>query len=136
VWGEQVLGTDETLDYTLFTIEDFDQVKKFGYLEFDLRRPARGEELYIPQHPGGDPTMIAMDSDEDANGTCAIDDPAYTGYAKASDVSYLCDTEGGSSGSPVLSKRTDKVLALHHFGGCPNSGVRIDLIHNKIKSRL
>jgi lysyl endopeptidase len=136
VWGDKVLSTDKTLDYTLFTIEDFDLVEKFGHLEFDLRRPARGEELYIPQHPAGDPTMIAMDSDEDANGNCAIDDPSYTGYAKASDVSYQCDTEGGSSGSPVLSKRTDKVLALHHFGGCPNSGVRVDLIYNKIKSRL
>ncbi|MFC0533548.1 trypsin-like serine peptidase [Phytohabitans kaempferiae] len=135
VWGDKVLSTNEELDYTLFTIEDFDSVKKFGYLEFDLRRPAKGEELYIPQHPGGDPTQIAMDSDAD-NGNCAIDDPSYTGYAKASDVSYFCDTEGGSSGSPVISKRTNKVLALHHFGGCPNSGVRIDLIYNKIKSQL
>ena len=63
-------------------------------------------------------------------------DPLYDGYAKDSDVSYYCDTEGGSSGSPVLSRKTDKVIALHHFGGCPNSGVRIDLIYNKIKSLL
>ncbi|GAA4730566.1 hypothetical protein Prum_045950 [Phytohabitans rumicis] len=136
VWGDKVLSTDEALDYTLFTLEDFSLVKKFGFLELDLRRAARGEELYIPQHPGGDPTMIAMDSDEDANGNCVIDDPSYTGYAKASDVSYYCDTEGGSSGSPVISKKTDKVLALHHFGGCPNSAVRVDLIYNKIKSQL
>lgn len=136
VWGDKVLSTDETLDYTLFTIEDFAKVQKYGHLEFDLRRPAKGEELYIPQHPGGDPAMIAMDSDEDANGTCVVDDPSYTGYAKATDISYYCDTEGGSSGSPVISKRTDKVLALHHFGGCPNSAVRIDLIHAKIKSHL
>lgn len=136
VWGEKVLSTNEELDYTLFTVEDFELVKKFGYLQFDLRRPAKGEELYIPQHPAGDPTEIAMTSDEDANGNCAVDDPNYTGYATASDISYLCDTEGGSSGSPVISKRTDKVLALHHFGGCPNSGVRMDLIYNKIKSQL
>lgn len=136
VWGDKVLSTNEELDYTLFTIEDFDLVKKFGHLEFDLRRPAKGEELYIPQHPAGNPTEIAMTSDQDPNGNCAVDDPNYTGYAKASDISYFCDTEGGSSGSPVISRSTDKVLALHHFGGCPNSGVRIDLIYNKIKSQL
>jgi hypothetical protein len=136
VWGDKVLSTNEELDYTLFTVEDFDLVKKFGYLQFDLRRAAKGEELYIPQHPGGDPTEIAMTSDEDAKGNCAVDDPNYTGYAAGSDISYFCDTEGGSSGSPVISKRTDKVLALHHFGGCPNSGVRLDLIYNKIKSQL
>jgi len=136
VWGDKVLSTNEELDYTLFTLEDFAQVEKFGYLEFDVRRPAKGEALYIPQHPSGNPTEIAMTSDEDANGNCGVDDPNYTGYAAGSDISYFCDTEGGSSGSPVISKRTNKVLALHHFGGCPNSGVRIDLIYNKIKSQL
>ena len=63
-------------------------------------------------------------------------DPLYDGYAKDTDVSYYCDTAGGSSGSPVISRKTDKVIALHHFGGCPNSGVRIDLIYSKIKSLL
>jgi hypothetical protein len=136
VWGDRVLATDDVLDFTVFTLEDFAAVQRFGYLELDLRRPTSEEVLYIPQHPGGDPTTIAMDSDEDRGGTCAVDDPSYEGYAKASDVSYFCDTAGGSSGSPVLSKSTDKVIALHHFGGCPNSGVRVDLIHNKIKSLL
>jgi hypothetical protein len=47
---------------------------------------------------------------------------------RRTDVSYYCDTAGGSSGSPVLSRKTGKVVALHHFGGCPNSGVRADLL--------
>jgi hypothetical protein len=36
----------------------------------------------------------------------------------------------------VLSRKTDKVVALHHFGGCPNAGVRADLLNAKIKSYL
>jgi hypothetical protein len=36
----------------------------------------------------------------------------------------------------VISRKSDKVIAIHHFGGCPNSGVRIDLIYNKIKKLL
>jgi len=28
------------------------------------------------------------------------------------------------------------VIALHHFGGCPNSGVRIDLIYRQIAALL
>ena len=62
--------------------------------------------------------------------------PNYTGYAAGSDVSYYCDTEGGSSGSPVLSRATNKVVALHHFGGCPNSGVRADLLAAKLRQYL
>lgn len=136
VWLSQVLASDSTLDYTLFSVTDFDLVRKFGYLELDVRRPDKGEELYIPQHPTGAPSMIALSSDRDGTGTCTVQDPAYDGYAEDTDVSYYCDTEGGSSGSPVLSRVTNKVVALHHFGGCPNSGVRLERIFTAIQSLL
>ncbi|PRY28821.1 trypsin-like serine peptidase [Pseudosporangium ferrugineum] len=135
VWGDKVIATNHTYDYTLFTIENFGSVRKFGYLTLDTARPARGQELYVPQHPAGEPTRIAGRLGEKA-GTCSVADNAFDGYARDSDVSYFCDTEGGSSGSPVLSRKTDKVVALHHFGGCPNSGVRADLLHNRIKTYL
>jgi len=73
-----------------------------------------------------------MNDPGERNGNCAVDDPTYYGYDEGTDVSYFCDTDGGSSGSPVLSSTTHKVVALHHFGGCPNSGVRIDLINREI----
>jgi lysyl endopeptidase len=135
VWGDKVLATEHVLDFTLFTVSNFSAVQKFGYLSLDTVRPARSQELYVPQHPAGEPTRIAGRLGEKA-GTCAVADPAFDGYAQNSDVSYYCDTEGGSSGSPVLSRRTNKVVALHHFGGCPNSGVRADLLNAKIRSYL
>jgi lysyl endopeptidase len=135
VWGDRVLATNRTYDYTVFTVEQFAAVQKFGYLALDARRPNRNEELYIPQHPGGEPARIAG-SRGDRAGTCAVADRAYDGYAVDSDVSYFCDTQGGSSGSPVLSRVTNKVVALHHFGGCPNSGVRGDLVLAKIDKLL
>jgi lysyl endopeptidase len=135
VWGDQVVATDPTYDYTLFTVENFRSVRKFGHLTLDPARPAKKQELYVPQHPAGEPTRIAG-SRGDKAGTCAVVDSASAGYAPRSDVSYYCDTEGGSSGSPVLSRKTHKVVAMHHFGGCPNSGVRGDLVYTKIKSYL
>jgi len=36
---------------------------------------------------------------------------------------YSCDTEGGSSGSPVLSRTNNKVVALHHCGGGCNGNL-------------
>lgn len=133
VWLSQVLATSSMLDYTLFSVTSFEQVEKFGYLEIDVRRPANGEELYIPQHPTGAPAMIAVSSDLPRPGNCAVDSNSYEGYAVDTDISYYCDTEGGSSGSPVLSRVTNKVVALHHFGGCPNSGVRMDRIFTEIQ---
>lgn len=126
VWLSQVIASDKTLDFTLFSVTDFDQATKYGYLELDVRRPPVGERLYVPQHPGGEPARIAMTN-------CAVDDNDYQGYATDTDLSYYCDTAGGSSGSPVLSRDTDKVIALHHFGGCPNSGVRMDRIYQQIQ---
>ncbi|BBH65049.1 hypothetical protein ACTI_17340 [Actinoplanes sp. OR16] len=135
VWGDKVIATDKTLDFTLFTVDGFAAIEKFGYLTLDTARPARGQELYVPQHPAGEPTRIAGAKGEKA-GNCAVENPDYTGYAPHSDVSYYCDTAGGSSGSPVLSRRTNKVVALHHFGGCPNSGVRGDLLAAKLRAYL
>ncbi|XVU25081.1 trypsin-like serine peptidase [Actinoplanes sp. CA-054009] len=131
VWGASVLTTDRVYDYTLFSVSNFAAVRKFGYLSLDTARPARNQELYVPQHPAGEPTRIAGSLGEKA-GNCSVVDPGYNGYASQSDVAYYCDTEGGSSGSPVLSRKTDKVVALHHFGGCPNSGVRGDLLAAKL----
>ena len=135
VWGDKVLATNQTYDYTLFTVENFAAVQKFGYLTLDTARPAKDQQLYVPQHPAGEPTRIAGAKGERA-GNCSVVDNAYDGYAENSDVSYFCDTEGGSSGSPVLSRKTNKVVALHHFGGCPNSGVRADVIASRLKGKL
>jgi V8-like Glu-specific endopeptidase len=135
VWGDKVLATNHVYDFTLFTVADFAAVQKFGYLTFDTARPAKGQELYIVEHPAGDPARIAGALGETA-GTCAVADNAYDGYATGSDVAYYCDTAGGSSGSPVLSRATNKVVALHHFGGCPNSGVRGDLLAAKLARYL
>lgn len=129
--GEQVLKTSKSLDYTLFTVDDFSRIDQFGHLDLADRPAEAGDAIYIPQHPAGRPTEIAMESTEDG-GNCVIKDAVFDGYVTGSDVSYYCDTEFGSSGSPVISRDTHEVVALHHFGGCPNSGVNAELIRADI----
>ncbi|HEY8471084.1 MAG TPA: trypsin-like peptidase domain-containing protein [Natronosporangium sp.] len=136
VRAAQVLATDRVLDFTLFTVDNFPAVERFGYLELATGRVKAGEEVYIPQHPLGQPTRVALRSDRDRAGVCAVADPRADGYGPDTDLTYYCDTEGGSSGSPVLSRTTHRVIALHHFGGCPNAGVRIGLIRDRIASAL
>ncbi|GAB3648497.1 trypsin-like serine peptidase [Glycomyces tarimensis] len=131
VEGGRVLATSGDLDYTLFTVDDFEAIKRFGSLTLSTDRVSRGEAIYIPQHPAGRPTEIAMESSVDG-GNCVVSNPVYDGYVPNSDIAYHCDTEFGSSGSPVLSRDTHEVIALHHFGGCPNSGVNAALVERQI----
>ena len=133
--GERVLATSKELDYTLFTVDDFAAIERFGSLELADESARRGQAIYIPQHPAGRPTEIALESSVDG-GNCVVKDPRYDGYVAGSDVAYYCDTEFGSSGSPVLSRDTHEVVALHHFGGCPNSGVNASIIEREIGALL
>lgn len=115
------------------------------YLELDVRVPNVGEKIYIPQHPGGlDKEIAIFDSHIGDEARCEIESTRgqscygryNTGYW---DLSYTCDTKGGTSGSPILSLDTHKVIGLHHCGGgCSigNVGVPIYSIFEDIKDIL
>ncbi|MFB9906864.1 trypsin-like serine peptidase [Allokutzneria oryzae] len=136
VLASEVLSTDYGLDYTLFSVTDFAKVQPFGSLELDPRVPDVGEQMYVVGHPAGKIKKVSLKDDQSPSGNCQVGSVKVDGRVKESDIGYKCDTEGGSSGSPVLSAKTHKVISLHHYGGCPNQGVRIDLVHEKIKSQL
>lgn len=133
VLGSQLLATDYTLDYTLMTTNG--DSSSIPCLELDPRLPPVGERIYIAGHPSGGPKKLSIESDRNG-GLCQVDASPYNGRGTGSDVGYYCDTTNGSSGSPVLSGETHKVVALHHFGGCLNSGGRSDLIYDQISNRL
>lgn len=134
VTGAQMLKTDYTLDYTLFTVNNFEQIAQFGYFGLDVRTPTKNEYIYIPQHGAGNPKELSIESDQNSGGLCQIDVAVANGRGTGTDTGYFCDTIGGSSGSPVLAASSNNVIALHHFGGCENQGVRIDKIWPQVSS--
>ena len=128
VTGDQLLKQDYHLDYALFTVNDFTSISRFGNLGLDVRNGDIGEGIFIPQHGLGNPRQLAIESDMNGNGMCQIDDNEVDSFEAGSDIGYMCDTMTGSSGSPVISSSSGKVLALHHWGGCLNSGTKISYI--------
>jgi|GEM_PF-944006 len=134
VSGNTLLRTDFTLDYTLFTVNNFSNIASFGYYGLDVRAPSSQERIYIPQHGSGNPKELAITSDQNTGGVCRIDVVSARGRGNGTDTGYFCDTIGGSSGSAVLAASSNKVIALHHFGGCTNQGVRIDRIWPQVAS--
>jgi PKD repeat protein len=121
--GGSLLDTDQSLDYALFTVSDFSAIAEFPAFGLDVDDKSVGEPLWIPQHGLGKPRQIALESDMNASGLCEIDAIGLDGYAAGSDIGYYCDTTTSSSGAPVVAYETGRVVALHHFGGCVNSGV-------------
>lgn len=132
--GDQLLKTDEALDYTLFTVKNFETLADFGYYGLDPRPAKLNEEIFVPGHPAGRAKEIAVLSDADGGGRCRVNDPVTDGNGSNLDLGYRCDTEGGNSGSPVVARSSNRVLALHHLGGCMNEGSRMELIWPQVSS--
>lgn len=137
--GGTLLRNDEDLDYALIlpNLAGHDPQATYGYLRLDPRLPAIDERIYIPGHPSGVPKRLSLESthSSDPSGYCEV----YTTSANPcsggpGDIGYYCDTEGGSSGSPVLSGINHKAVALHHCANCPNRGVSILDVYNDIQA--
>ncbi len=142
--GTTFIQDNANLDYAVLLINvqagEPDPAQTYGYLELDNRVAIPDEEIYIIGHPGGRAKEFSIFSTHstDAGGIAqvySITEPACSGVGY-SDVGYYADTEGGSSGSPVLARSSHKVIALHHCANCPNRGVPIHLIYPEVEQYL
>jgi hypothetical protein len=132
VSGASLLRTSGSLDYTLFSVNNFTSIEQFGTLFLDVRAPVRGERIYIPGHGDGRPKRLSIYENTQGGAACTVGSPA----SDSINMGYLCDTSGGNSGSPVLAGSSHRVIALHHLGGCLNEGTRINLIYPQISSLI
>ena len=100
-----------SLDFMLTSVMG-DPAAEFGYVEVDPTPVASGEDVYIVQHPAGRPHEITAGGGADF----VVDGTVLRYY-------NTLDTEGGSSGSPIFRESDDKLIGLHHCGGCSTAGV-------------
>jgi len=118
--GAELLFSDAGHDVALIQLNDdvVDQQALYGSIELDDRDIVIGEAIYIPQHAGAKAKEIGLIDTFSTTNECKILGFRY-GCTDNSvqDVRYTCDTEGGSSGSPVISRPGLKAVAIHHCGG-------------------
>ena len=109
------IKTSTGLDYTLLQLPT-NPASTYGFLSLSSAAPAVNDRIYIVGHPGGRRKEITAltDLNGDANGNAVVNTITANG------MRYMADTEGGSSGSPVLDYNSNLVLAIHNTGGCTN----------------
>jgi hypothetical protein len=79
--------------------------------------PKRGDLMWLIQHPLGQFKQISIVN-------CQISRSGVRGRGvNETDIAHLCNTLGGSSGSPLMERGSGLVLGLHHFGFVEDSGL-------------
>jgi hypothetical protein len=125
--GGTFVTDDAALDYALVipdtsTGTGTNLPATYGFMKLRQTGAVLDEQIYHPQHPAGWGKHIAFNSSYPADvamgGFCyasSLTEVPCSGGAN--DVGYWTDTQGGSSGSPVLGYSDNKVVALHHCRG-------------------
>jgi len=112
----------------------------YGFFTLRAAGGTVGERLYIPQHPAGWGKKIALYSTHASDpGHPIVVSKTYGGCGArpGPDMGYRADTQGGSSGSPVVAYSDDQVIALHHCGSSTiNTGVLIEQVISTLGSNL
>jgi V8-like Glu-specific endopeptidase len=125
------------LDYALVELESATKRTPLTMAAIGLAKSAgdKPPTLVIVQHPSG---KIKHASIVDCI-TLVVDVPGLT--SSPTDFEHRCDTEGGSSGSPVHQLPSGFVVGLHHWGkpqegAGENQAVKIVDVLNDLASQL
>lgn len=90
-------------------------VADYGFLSMRAGSVALDEQIFIPQHPAGFGKRIALKHDAQYARVLATTESSCN--SRNDSLAYLLDTQGGSSGAPVIASGDMSVVGVHYCGG-------------------
>ncbi len=105
------------LDYTLFTLTGNPEAT-WGEYTATKKSPRVGMPINFPQHSKGRVKQISywQDAAHTRRCTVATVNSTYENTTPGSQMGFGCDSEVGSSGSPILDAATGQVIGINHLG--------------------
>ena len=111
----EILATSDTYDYALYRVDaKSTQLKNYPISTLYNGDLYKDQALIHPSFAGTFTFQI------DQSPQCKVVDPIPSIVNKRVSFDHSCDTMGGSSGSPILDRKTGFVVALH-WGGAERS---------------
>ena len=120
--GGTFLRTSASLDYTILTLQGNPEAT-WGEYTATSKNPTAGMLIIFPQHPGGGVKKVGYYESSTGTTRCTAHSANVTisGYSSQSQMRYACDSEGGSSGSPIVDAGTGRIIGLQHLGSVGGS---------------
>jgi hypothetical protein len=136
---EELLASSKELDFALYKLKKVPN-RPFLPLRVGAAISSDKQSLIVIQHPGGKAKQVVYED-------CKVAGALIPGVkviglpVRKTDFGHLCDSETGSSGSPVQDRQSGQVVGLHHLGLPPsgteliNRAVRIEFIVDFLKQK-
>jgi V8-like Glu-specific endopeptidase len=122
------------LDYAIVRLRQ--APNGFGRVKLAAGPATEDEALVVIEHPAGEFKQASIED-------CKVKSVSKPGTGGGpTDFGHLCDTLGGSSGSPVLDRQTGGLVGLHHLGipagavDPVNQAVHIGQVLADVKTRV
>ena len=121
--------TAGNLDFSLHAVVG-EPTSLYSFARTDAMPLVSGEGLYLAQHAAGRPLEVSRGS----GGDVVVDGLTLRYFGSL-------DTEPGSTGGPIFRQADDRLVGLHHCGGCDvpelgNRGVPMSAIEPLIAEHL
>ncbi|KAL4164724.1 hypothetical protein KRP22_003465 [Phytophthora ramorum] len=127
------IADSDDIDYSVVQLPDCVDLSPYGYLQLRESGPVLNESIYVPQHPDGYAKRIVSTVDDGDDTT--IRSVGEDGDCGNDQVGHDADTQGGSSGSPLVANSDNLVVAIHHCGGCTNTAIDVRTVLADLASK-